>query len=553
MGLGGKLILKAIYLSTCIGLLEIAHLTYLYYPGESYAFIFKLLCMWWVWGLLLCAFISSSLLLFTRNIERTTTHAPWILQAILLFSYSGSYLFVSADYFYYRVNPLTLGALGLLLAMSLGLALKLHQFLVRLPRMKRILINIFYVGGIIFFILMPFSRTAGGKVSVAPADVRSAPLNFPNILLIIVDSLEASHISYMGYDRETSPYLDSLAKEGIVFSKFMTQGSSASTVASLFTGHDYTEMNYNYVDDIIEDRHYLLGELMADQGYQTAAFSFTHYIDSKFGFGQGINHFVNLSRVDPAGYSYLKRALWTIYKKYFPFRSLLKQAELFLAKAYDPKEEMQKNPLEYVEKHEEHKVMVQDADEKLFTFFFDWFDAAPAEPFFAFFHTQGVHIPLIVPEDFAHRFFSEEEGRVGQEKIEDLVLGRYTDMEDFPLFYSLYDTRLRYVDDMIRAFVTELKNRSLARELFIVIMGDHASSITIDKEEELEIISDPLKRSHPFLLFHYPNVLKKGAIVDKVVSDIDIMPTISDLLGVSLPQRIQGNSFKDSILGSAES
>ena len=42
---------------------------------------------------------------------------------------------------------------------------------------------------------------------------------FKNIILITIDSLRADHLGCYGYDRDTTPYIDNLAKEGIVFTK----------------------------------------------------------------------------------------------------------------------------------------------------------------------------------------------------------------------------------------------------------------------------------------------------------------------------------------------
>ena len=57
------------------------------------------------------------------------------------------------------------------------------------------------------------------------------PLNPPNVILILADALRADHLGYDGYGRDTSPFLDSLAGESIVFSNARTQ--AACTFPSL--------------------------------------------------------------------------------------------------------------------------------------------------------------------------------------------------------------------------------------------------------------------------------------------------------------------------------
>jgi len=59
----------------------------------------------------------------------------------------------------------------------------------------------------------------------------------PNILLIVVDTLRADHLASYGYKRETSPNLDRLAEQGVVFeSAFATSSWTLPAHASLVTG-----------------------------------------------------------------------------------------------------------------------------------------------------------------------------------------------------------------------------------------------------------------------------------------------------------------------------
>ena len=71
----------------------------------------------------------------------------------------------------------------------------------------------------------------------AVAHLPEARPGSPNILLIVVDTLRADHLASYGYKRETSPNLDRLAEQGVVFeSAFATSSWTLPAHASLVTG-----------------------------------------------------------------------------------------------------------------------------------------------------------------------------------------------------------------------------------------------------------------------------------------------------------------------------
>ena len=40
-----------------------------------------------------------------------------------------------------------------------------------------------------------------------------------NVVLVVIDTLRADHLGLYGYDRDTSPRLEALASEGVVFER----------------------------------------------------------------------------------------------------------------------------------------------------------------------------------------------------------------------------------------------------------------------------------------------------------------------------------------------
>jgi glucan phosphoethanolaminetransferase (alkaline phosphatase superfamily) len=106
---------------------------------------------------------------------------------------------------------------------------------------------------------------------VAPVAETSADIN---ILLLLVDALRADHLGCYGYERDTSPDLDQLAEEGILFENAYTQApvtkaSTASLVTSLYPSSHRVR---GITDALPEDTPVLMEE-MQKLGCRTALLS----------------------------------------------------------------------------------------------------------------------------------------------------------------------------------------------------------------------------------------------------------------------------------------
>ena len=83
---------------------------------------------------------------------------------------------------------------------------------------------------------------AAGRASAAPKtavaqDSAATPAAKPNVMVIVLDSLRADHVGVYGYNRPTTPFLDMLAREGLVFEQVLAQSSyTRQSVPSILTG-----------------------------------------------------------------------------------------------------------------------------------------------------------------------------------------------------------------------------------------------------------------------------------------------------------------------------
>jgi arylsulfatase len=124
-------------------------------------------------------------------------------------------------------------------------------------------------------------------------DRRKTSTRRPNILLYVVDALRADALSCLGNRRPTTPRLDAIAREGLLFSRATAAASStASSVASLFTG--FVPDRHGVLDPArghLFGAHETLAERLAAAGVTTGAFLANPRISRARNFEQGFETF----------------------------------------------------------------------------------------------------------------------------------------------------------------------------------------------------------------------------------------------------------------------
>lgn len=117
----------------------------------------------------------------------------------------------------------------------------------------------------------------------------------------------------------------------------------------------------------------------------------------------------------------------------------------------------------------------------------------------------------------------------------------YHGQMDFDTFYRRYCETLLSVDDSIGRVIKYLEDNNLAEDTLVMYMGDNGFVFgehgLIDKrhmyEESMRV---------PFLAW-CPGMIKPGSIIEELIQNIDIAPTILDVAGLETPARMDGRSF----------
>ncbi len=114
----------------------------------------------------------------------------------------------------------------------------------------------------------------------------------PDIILITIDTLRRDHLGAYGYPRQTSPFIDSLAKKGVIFKKVVTpipatSGSHASILTSL---HPLThQVTANALP--LSSNVRTIAEVMKANGYYTIGAVAVKILSRKYKFSRGFDSF----------------------------------------------------------------------------------------------------------------------------------------------------------------------------------------------------------------------------------------------------------------------
>ncbi len=320
-----------------------------------------------------------------------------------------------------------------------------------------------------------------------------------NTIILIVDCLRNSHMSYNGYARETTPFLDSLK-------------------ASRFVGVSASSWTYPSVASIL-----------------TGFYPHNHgaFITGKTKYFEKVESFRGM-RKDVLT---LPEALYLLgYRTYFGTA---------IDTAYYPlKTRTLPNACAPLSSEE----LIADSEK--------WI-RMQGEPFFAYLHLGDTHEPLTPPAKFrdffgrvkdipnitrwAFRRPEEQEGKEYEEYKENRIL--------------LYDNTLRYVDHNIRKLCGFLEDSGIMDSTILVITGDHGEEFWEHAELEAKNFFDPrgyygVGHGHNVFseIINVPILVASGATMPrekrvKMVSAVDVMPTIVDLLGIRFRYAFDGRSL----------
>lgn len=353
---------------------------------------------------------------------------------------------------------------------------------------------IWYCAGLLGFVAL----FAGVRLLTRPATP-------PSVVLITVDSLRADHLGVYGYSRDTSPRIDELAREGVVFDRAYTvETLSGPSHASIFTGLYPVTHGAIYNGYRLPEEAVTIAELLGSSGYRTAAFVSDWLLGRRFGLAQGFEEF------------------------------RLSQVQTF---ARGPK--------------------ILNLEARSYDLARSWLQAMRGEKFFLWLHCHQPHfsynpIPPYdrkfdpeIPEQYPYRNHKQLESALEQ--------GRLT-AEDEARVTALYDGEVFFTDELLGQIFDELRQHP--EPLLIIVTSDHGDLLFEPRQ--------PKRVGHggghyyegamrvPLIVVPPAGFERRPSPVRALVSSIDLLPTIADFVGIETPAGVEGRSLKGLLGGTQE-
>ena len=330
----------------------------------------------------------------------------------------------------------------------------------------------------------------------------------PNVVLISIDSLRADHLGCYGYARRTSPSIDLLASEGVLFEVAVSSTSwTLPAHASLFTGLPDSIHGCTLNTTVLALERRTLAEALREAGYRTAGFWSAPYLDPRFGMGQGFDDYV-----DCTGYGVVEEV---------PPGKAGEKAPGWIRRA---------NTLSHADVTGPR--VVENVTK--------WLDSAAEQPFFLFIHMWDPHYDYLAPPPYDTMFDPDYTGTMdGGQTARDPK--QRPPERDLQHLIALYDGEIAWTDHHVGALLDVLDERKLAERTIVVLTADHGEEFwEHGRFGHRSTLFDESIRIP--LIIRQRGRLPAGRRVSELVRMVDIAPTILDLAGVKELPDIMGRS-----------
>lgn len=318
----------------------------------------------------------------------------------------------------------------------------------------------------------------------------------PVVLLLVIDALRADHLGCYGHGRSTSPEIDALARDAVLFRQTISQGTFTKTsIASLLTSrlpHQHGVLTGRRtaagkeIADVLPAAERTLAELLRERGFLTAAWVKNPHLREIYGFDQGF-----------VAFHENQRSISSMHRR-----------------------------------------------------FLRWLPRVGAEtPFFVYLHYLDLHDPYRPRPPFDTMFGRGGDPYAGMDlrrwgtQLAAIDSGRLAlSAERVERMKALYDGQLRYIDEEIGRLLRELRERGIYDRALIVLTSDHGDGfmehgfLSHSRMPYEELVRVPL-------LVKLPGSRHAGRQVEGQVRLIDVLPTVLEAMGAEPPRRIEGCSL----------
>lgn len=330
-----------------------------------------------------------------------------------------------------------------------------------------------------------------------------------DIVLVTIDTLRADHLGCYGYHRNTSPTIDALAREGVMFERAIsTIATTLPSHLSLMTGIYPHQHGYLANKDAAEGMFVPslgrrpVAEFLRDAGYTTAAFVSGPTVTRATGIQAGFDHFDQHEVQNfPDIFDHSRRAQVTVARA------------------------------------------------------LEWLSQEHERPIFLWIHLWDPHEPNVPLEPWASMFPTDEglERLIDERRIDPAILGERFDQLDLSRLFApaligeiragrpvtlppidrdavrdmlnRYDGAVRYTDDQLAVLFEGLRAAGRWEAAIVAVTSDHGQAL--GQHDWLEHGRIELENTHIPLVMRFPEgLVEQPARVQRVVSLVDVLPTL---------------------------
>jgi len=357
----------------------------------------------------------------------------------------------------------------------------------------------------------------------------------PNILLIVLDTVRGDHLSCYGYHRNTTPVIDRFASGGVLFERVMSVSHwTLPSHASMFTGQFPGEHLATGEHLFLEANYPTMAQLLYRLGYQTAGFSANPAVSGVFGLDRGFEHFEVRGR---EGKSDRFKLVWKRWWRYIVEVNRRAVGIGWLLKS--PEED-------YKGRFPPASLMMEKLKK--------WWKTSRDEnrPFFVFINLMDAHMPYDEPVHTRLDDFFDGAGeyrlafKVNQNQWKYYSGDVKMTAADFDLLKKLYDGQINYMDAQLGRLFALLKKNGGWKDTVVIITSDHGEYFgERDLMEHLYPCGYPTL-DIPLVIQGLPRH-ESGKRVKALVQNIDLLPTLRDMLKVKWPgsKELPGRSLLD--------
>jgi arylsulfatase A-like enzyme len=320
----------------------------------------------------------------------------------------------------------------------------------------------------------------------------------PNLILLVIDTLRADHLSCYGYRLPTSPNVDRMAREGVRFASAFSHASYTHPgYTSLLTGKDPITHQIVRMGGWVPlaDHHVMLPEVLREAGYATAA------VDNLATSGRRV------------------KGTWFLrgFDTYINYRDQAPARDGINARDF-----------------ENVRLLAAPLLEEL---------ARGRRPFFLFLHAWDTHRPLRPPEPYATRWYTGPHTPDAMQNYStdppllELPNGDPVpdvDQADLRYTIALYDGAVSYVDAQLGLLLQQLDRLGLTGNTVLLFTADHGECLgEYGVVCRHKYVHDPT--THVPFIWWGPGILPSGVTVHALAQHMDYTPTVLDLAGIPQP------------------